>query len=114
MNPGGRQADLKGGSGWAAAPQEESDDGGGGFPRTLKSGRSPVPTCPGTKYPIRGIPHFDEASLHIVLGIQDTRFWEALIEFAFSPVWSTLSKHKFSVSFSVFLRVYAWRQVWLS
>ena len=34
------------------------DDGGGGgddggFPRTLESGRSPGPTCPGTKYPVR-------------------------------------------------------------
>ena len=38
-------------------------DGGGGdgFPRTLESGRSSVPTCPGTKYPVRGIPHFDNA-----------------------------------------------------
>ena len=36
------------------------DGGGGGFPRTLESGRSPGPTCPGTKYPVRGIPHFDE------------------------------------------------------
>ena len=36
------------------------DGGGGGFPRTLESGRSPGPTCPGTKYPVRGIPHFDQ------------------------------------------------------
>ena len=39
----------------------DGDDGGGGggFPRTLESGRSPGPTCPGTTYPVRGIPHFD-------------------------------------------------------
>ena len=42
----------------------DGDDGGGGgdgggFPRTLESGRSPGPTCPETKYPVRGIPHFD-------------------------------------------------------
>ena len=37
--------------------------GGGGFPRTLDIWRSPCPTCPGTKYPVRGIPHFDEAGL---------------------------------------------------
>ena len=35
-------------------------DGGGGFPRTLDIWRSPGPTCPGTKYPVRGIPHFDK------------------------------------------------------
>jgi len=34
-------------------------DGDGGFPRTLDIWWSPVPTCPGTKYPVRGIPHFD-------------------------------------------------------
>ena len=45
------------------------DDGGGGdgddggFPRTLDIRRSPVPTCPGTKYPVRGIPHFDVYSI---------------------------------------------------
>ena len=33
--------------------------GGGGFPRTLDIWRSLGPTCPGTKYPVRGIPHFD-------------------------------------------------------
>ena len=43
-------------------PRDGGDggDGGGGdgFPRTLDIWRSPVPTCPGTKYPVRGIPHF--------------------------------------------------------
>ena len=38
---------------------DDGGGGGGGFPRTLESGRSPGPTCPGTKYPVRGIPHFD-------------------------------------------------------
>ena len=41
----------------------DHDSGGGddddGFPRTLDIWRSPVPTCPGTKYPVRGIPRFD-------------------------------------------------------
>ena len=44
-------------------PRDDDGGGGGGddggFPRTLESGRSPGPTCPGTKYPVRGIPHFD-------------------------------------------------------
>ena len=39
------------------------DGGGGGFPGTLESGRSPGPTRPGTKYPMRGIPHFDFDSI---------------------------------------------------
>ena len=34
-----------------------------GFPRTLDIWRSPVPTCPGTKYPVRGIPHFDHGQI---------------------------------------------------
>ena len=43
----------------------DGDGGGdGGFPRTLESGRSPGPTCPGTKYPVRGIPHFDVMRIH--------------------------------------------------
>ena len=62
-NPGRRQADLKGGLGGLPPPQEESDDGGGGFPRILESGRSLGPTCPGTKYPVRGIPHFDDSNV---------------------------------------------------
>ena len=32
---------------------------GGGVPRTLPSGPTPRPSRPGTKYPVRGIPHFD-------------------------------------------------------
>ena len=40
-------------------PEFPSD--GGGVPTTLDIWRSPGPTCPGTKYPVRGIPHFDEA-----------------------------------------------------
>ena len=36
---------------------------GGGFPTTLDVWRSPGPTCPGTKYPVRGIPHFDDCDL---------------------------------------------------
>ena len=35
------------------------NDGGGGFPRTLDIWRGPVPTCPGNKYRVRGMPHFD-------------------------------------------------------
>ena len=49
---------LARGRGGAGRPQA---DGGGGFPRTLESGRSLGPTCPGTKYPVRGISHFDLA-----------------------------------------------------
>ena len=47
----------------------DGGDGGGGdgFPRTLESGRSPGPTCPGTKYPVRGIPHFDKSREHSLL-----------------------------------------------
>ena len=41
-------------------PRDGGDGGGSGFPRTLDIWWSPVPTCPGTKYPVRGIPHFDE------------------------------------------------------
>ena len=47
---------------WTSGDGDDGDDGdggGGGFPRTLESGRSPGPTRPGTKYPVRGIPHFD-------------------------------------------------------
>ena len=57
---------MKGGSGGAAAPQEGSDDGGS-FPTTLDIWRSPGPTCPGAKYPVRGIPHFDMSSLPLVM-----------------------------------------------
>ena len=34
-------------------PEFPRDGGGDGFPRTLDIWRSPVPTCPGTKYPVR-------------------------------------------------------------
>ena len=47
---------------WTSGDGDDGSGGGGdggGFPRTLESGRSPGPTCPGTKYPVRGIPHFD-------------------------------------------------------
>ena len=41
-------------------PEFPSDgDDGSGIPTTLDIWRSPGPTCPGTKYPVRGIPHFD-------------------------------------------------------
>ena len=40
-------------------PQGDGGDGDGGFPRTPERGQGPGPTCPGTKYPVRGIPHFD-------------------------------------------------------
>ena len=63
----GSTADASGGGGDGGDGGGDGDGGGGdgdggggdGFPRTLESGRSPVPTCPGTKYPVRGIPHFD-------------------------------------------------------
>ena len=54
---GGRRAPAGRGRG-----DGDGDGGGGGFPRALESGRSPGPTCPGTKYPVRGIPHFDDCS----------------------------------------------------
>ena len=60
VNARGRQADLKGGLAGPQPPQEGSNDGGdGGVPTTLDIWRSPVLTCPGTEYPVRGIPHFD-------------------------------------------------------
>ena len=34
-------------------------DDGGDVPTTLPSGQTPRPSRPGTKYPVRGIPHFD-------------------------------------------------------
>ena len=41
-------------------PREDSDDGGdSGVPTILNIWQSPGPTCPGAKYPVRGIPHFD-------------------------------------------------------
>ena len=49
------------------ALRPRGDGGGGdgeGFPRTLDIWRSPGPTCPGTKYPVRGSPHFDYVWQH--------------------------------------------------
>ena len=40
-------------------PEFPSDGDGGGVPTTLDIWRSTGATCPGTKYPVRGIPHFD-------------------------------------------------------
>ena len=64
----------------------DGDDGGGGggFPRTLESGRSPGPTCPGTKYPVRGIPHFDElfsSVLDYCKTMQQHFAWSELIQY---------------------------------
>ena len=47
---------------WPECQPEFPGDGGGGdggVPRTLPSGQTPNPSRPGTKYPVRGIPHFD-------------------------------------------------------
>ena len=44
---------------WPECQPEFPSDGGGRVPTTLDLWRSPGPTCPGTKYPVRGIPHFD-------------------------------------------------------
>ena len=38
----------------------DGDGGGGSFPRTLSICRALVASRPGTKYPVRGIPHFDQ------------------------------------------------------
>ena len=59
----------------------DGDDGGdgGGFPRTLESGQSPGPTCPGTKYPVRGIPHFDFIWLFL-MWIDFVQLWINSIE----------------------------------
>ena len=55
-----RAARPRGGGAAARGGGGDGNGGGdGGFPRTLESGRSPGPTCPGTKYPVWGIPHFD-------------------------------------------------------
>ena len=56
---------LRGVGGRRAPAGRGRGDGGGGdsdgdVPTTLDIWRSPGPTCPGTKYPVRGIPHFDE------------------------------------------------------
>ena len=44
---------------WPECRPEFPSDGGGDVRTTLDIWRSPRPTCPGTKYPVRGIPHFD-------------------------------------------------------
>ena len=51
---------------WPACPPEFPSDGGGNVdvPTTLGIWRSPGPTCPGTKYPVRRIPHFDLTIVH--------------------------------------------------
>ena len=85
----------------------DGDDGGGGggFPRTLESGRSPGPTCPGTKYPVRGIPHFDHLWLflmYVTFAIleQICPFFKYAINCSTSPTfllstspWSLLSRY---------------------
>ena len=48
----------KGGSGGGSPQEEVTADGGDGFPRTLPIWPS-GPSRPGTKYPVRRIPHFD-------------------------------------------------------
>ena len=46
--------------GGGSPPRKDQMGGGhGGVPTTLDIWRSPGPTCPRTKYPVRGIPHFD-------------------------------------------------------
>ena len=44
---------LEGGVWGGCRPPQEVSDDGGGFPTTLDIWRSPGPTCPGTKYPVR-------------------------------------------------------------
>ena len=64
---GGRQA-------LAAALAGEG--AGGDVPTTLDFWRSPVPTCPGTKCPVWGIPHFDKTvSVDLVCGEAKFTFW---------------------------------------
>ena len=41
-------------------PEPPSDGDGGGVQRTLSIWRDPSPPRTGSKYPVRGIPHFDE------------------------------------------------------
>ena len=50
---------LEGGGLGGLRPPHEGPDDGGGFPTALDIWRSPGPTCPGTTYPVQGIPHFD-------------------------------------------------------
>ena len=43
---------------WPEFPSDGDD-----VPTTLDIWRRPGPTCPGTKYPVRGIPHFDRSTV---------------------------------------------------
>ena len=48
---------------WVSGRADGAGAGGGGggdVPRTLPAGQTPRPSRPGTKYPVRGIPHFDK------------------------------------------------------
>ena len=45
---------------WSRGDGDGGDGGDGGVPTTLPSGQTPGPSRPGTKYPVQGIPHFDD------------------------------------------------------
>ena len=51
---------LREGGGSDGDCADNDGDGGDGVPTTLPSGQTPKPSRPGTKYPARGIPHFDQ------------------------------------------------------
>ena len=36
-------------------------------------GQAPGPSCPGTKYPVRGIPHFDQVRVHRIEESRSTK-----------------------------------------
>ena len=64
--------------GGGSPPQEGSDDGGGddGVPTSLDIWQSPGPTWPGTKYPVQGIPHFDDVRMRIrAYIVTSIRYW---------------------------------------
>ncbi len=51
---------VAGAVGWSGGSRgRRSGDGKGDIPTTLPSGQSLRSSLPGTKYPVRGIPHFD-------------------------------------------------------